>query len=298
MCRTCRSPLHRQEGAGPPRQASLRQAGKLALHRELRLDLGSPFKPCAGDQIAQTMIALRADNEIHHRGASDDFAALGLGDAACHRNERLPALLLALGFEQTDATELGINLLRCLLANVAGVEDDHVGVLDGSRGQIARTAKSLADALRIIDVHLAAERLDEHLLGCSHQTLLFRTAGCDTDAAQASREVGTRPRSGGKLFAPSFQRNAEQLEAMSNQREPQLARHPLLQALDFLVAELDDLAALDIDQMIMVLAGGFLVAAPARAKVMPLEDALGGKQRAYDTRLTRKYARSTALARR
>src|SRR4029450_6187156 len=89
---------------------------------------------------------------------------------------------------------------------------------------------------------------------------------------------GTRPPPRGKLFAPSFQRNAEQLEAVSNQREAQLARHPLLQALNFLVAELDDLAALDIDQMIVVLAGGFLVAAPARTKVMPLKDALGGKQ--------------------
>src|SRR5262245_35983624 len=96
--------------------------------------------------------------------------------------------------------------------------------------------------------------------------------------ASGVRGAGGHAHQDRKLFAPSFQRNAEQLEAVSNQREAQLARNPLLQALDFLVAELDHLAALDIDQMIVVLAGSFLIAAPARAKVMAFENALGGKQ--------------------
>src|SRR5262245_18574141 len=223
------------------------------------------------------MIALRPDHEIHHRGAPHAFAALGLRHAAGHRHQGLLALLLATGFELADTSELGIDFLRRLFANVAGVEDDHIGVLDGSGGAIARAAKCLADAFRIIDVHLAAERLDEHLFGLSHLTQLF----CERrDAAAPGKRpwAGRRPRLGDKLFAPSFQWYAEQLEAVTNQREAQLARHPLLQALDFLVAELDDLAGLDIDQMIVVLAGGFLVAAPARAKVMTLEDALGGKK--------------------
>src|SRR4029077_15368542 len=153
------------------------------------------FKPCARDQITQTMIALRPDDEIHHRGTPDDLAALGLRNAARHRNERLLSLSLALGFEQTDATELRIDFLRRLLANVAGVEDDHVGVLDGSGGPIARAAKGLTDALGIIDVHLAAERLDEHLLGCSHLPLLFPSGGSDAEqSAPRGRWVPTSPR--------------------------------------------------------------------------------------------------------
>ena len=46
---------------------------------------------------------------------------------------------------------------------------------------------------------------------------------------------------------------------MSNQGETQLTRDALLQALDFLIAEFYDLAAFNIDQMIVVLAGRQLV---------------------------------------
>ena len=48
-------------------------------------------RPGAGDQIAQLVIALRADDQIDHRRAARDLGALGLGDAAGHRDDRVLA---------------------------------------------------------------------------------------------------------------------------------------------------------------------------------------------------------------
>ena len=76
------------------------------------------------------MIALRPDHEIDDRRAAHDFGALGLGHAAGHRDDRLLALRSAAALlHQADAAEIGIDLLGRLLADVAGVEEDDVGVL-------------------------------------------------------------------------------------------------------------------------------------------------------------------------
>src|SRR5262249_16128202 len=95
----------------------------------------------------------------------------------------------------------------------------------------------------------------------------------------------------GKLFAPTFQRNAEQLQTVADQGEAQLARDPLLQALDFLIAKFNDLAGFNVDQVIVVLAGGLLIAAPAGTKIVPLKDAFGGKQLERAVHGRQRYAR-------
>ena len=59
---------------------------------------------------------------------------------------------------------------------------------------------------------------------------------------------------------------------MADQIESQLAGHPLLDALDLLVAELDHLAGLQVDQVIVVPARRLLVAPATRAEVVALQE--------------------------
>ncbi len=60
---------------------------------------------------------------------------------------------------------------------------------------------------------------------------------------------------------------------MVHQFEAQLLGHAALQLLDFLVAELDHLAGLDIDQMVVVGIGHLLIARAAVAEIVALQDA-------------------------
>ena len=84
-----------------------------------------------GNELGQSMIALRSDDEIDGRRAAHDLGALGLRHAADDGDHRLVAGGGALVLQVADAAEIGIDLLRRLLADVAGVENDEIGVLDG-----------------------------------------------------------------------------------------------------------------------------------------------------------------------
>ena len=86
---------------------------------------------------------------------------------------------------------------------------------------------------------------------------------------------------------------------MAHELEAQLARDPVLQRLDRLVAKLDDAPAVHVDQMVVMIARGLLVASAPVPEVVPLENAFLGKQlqRAVDGRQAR-CAASTSLARR
>lgn len=69
------------------------------------------------------------------------------------------------------------------------------------------------------------------------------------------------------------QGNPVKLEPMVDQLEAELLGDLALQALDLLVAELDDLAGLHVDQVIVVGFRHFLVACATVAEVVALEDA-------------------------
>src|SRR5262252_376441 len=69
-----------------------------------------------------------------------------------------------------------------------------------------------------------------------------------------------------------------EFELVADEAEAQIARHPLLQPLDLLVAELDHLAAFDIDQMVVVAARCLLVAAAPSPEVVPLQETIGRKE--------------------
>ena len=106
------------------------QVVELVLGREFGVDDRRPFARRAREQLGQAMIALRADHHVDRRRAAQDLPALGLGDAAGDddRASRGPRPLRA-RLQVAHPAELGIDLLGGLLADMAGVEDDEVGLL-------------------------------------------------------------------------------------------------------------------------------------------------------------------------
>ncbi len=108
-------------------------------------------------QFGQVVIGLRPHDDIDP-GAADDLFALGLGDAAGDRDHRLRAPVGTRALPQ--AADVRIDLLGRLLADVAGVEHDEIGGLALGGGGHALRGHQLGHALAVIDVHLAAERLD------------------------------------------------------------------------------------------------------------------------------------------
>src|SRR5262245_31860017 len=102
------------------------------------------------------MIALRADHDIDDRRAADDLFTFGLRDAAGDRDVHLPAIARGLILHHPQPAEFGIDLFGRLLADVAGIEDDEVGVLSARGLDKAFTRQRVHHALRIVDVHLAA----------------------------------------------------------------------------------------------------------------------------------------------
>jgi hypothetical protein len=80
------------------------------------------------DESGQPVITLRADDEIDRRRSAQDFLAFRLRNTAGHRDEDA-AVAAGGGFLQfAHAPEFRIDLLGRLFANMAGVEDDEIGV--------------------------------------------------------------------------------------------------------------------------------------------------------------------------
>ena len=117
------------------------------------------------------MIALRPDHDVHGRRAADDFLALGLRDAARDGNAHLTAVACGLVLGDAQPPEFGVDLFGSLLADMAGVEDHEIRILGAGRLDKAFARQRVHHALRIVDVHLAAIRLDMQLARRLHGTL-------------------------------------------------------------------------------------------------------------------------------
>ena len=114
------------------------------------------------------MIILRADHQIDVPRAADDFLAFRLRDATGDCDHHAAAVPRRRLLHLADAADLGIDLLRRFLADVAGIQDDEVGVLGtcglgepGGRQRVRHT-------MGIVDVHLAAEGFDVDFAGSAH----------------------------------------------------------------------------------------------------------------------------------
>ena len=119
---------------------------------------------CARHHGGQSVIGLGAHDDVHVGRSRRDFFTLGLGNAAGNSEQHLAARLLSRVLQRAQPPELGIDLLRSLLADMAGVEDDQIGVLDIRRRAIAERRQDIRHAGGVVDVHLAAEGLDVELL--------------------------------------------------------------------------------------------------------------------------------------
>ncbi len=105
------------------------------------------------------MVGLWADDQVDHVRPRLGLGAFGLGDAAGQRDHRPAAVVTA------QPADVRIGLFRCLLANMAGVEHDQVGLVALGSGGHALCGQQLRHALPVIDVHLAAEAFDAVSLG-------------------------------------------------------------------------------------------------------------------------------------
>ena len=144
------------------------QVVELFVVGENGFDLMLCLRRDAGQHFGQAMVALRADHDVDDGGAGDDFGAFGLGHATGNGDNGVFAECAALVFHFLDAAEVRIDLFGSLFANVAGIEDDQVGVGLVERFGIADRAELLSDALAIVNVHLTTERFEKDLLGLTH----------------------------------------------------------------------------------------------------------------------------------
>ena len=106
------------------------------------------------------MISLRPHHDIDIGGAAEDFLAFGLRHTAGDGDEGGSAVCGAPSLELTIAAKLGIELLRRFFADMAGVDEDHVRAVRLVRRGIAKRPQRVGHSLRVIDVHLTAERPD------------------------------------------------------------------------------------------------------------------------------------------
>src|SRR5262249_36889213 len=115
----------------------------------------------ARNHLGQAMISLWTDNEIDRRLSIDDLLAFGLRYATGDGDRHLLAGRAAALFDGLEPAQLRIHFLRCLLADVTGVEDDHVGVFWRLRRRIAQRRQEVRHTRGVVDVHLTAIGLDE-----------------------------------------------------------------------------------------------------------------------------------------
>ena len=202
--------LHAQKRRHAPctnlRRVARGQAVELRFDRILRIDHRS--RRAASHHVGQAMIGLRADHPIDHGRAADDLRALGLRHATRNADAHGTPFARALLLHHAQATEFGIHLLGRLFADMAGVQDDEIGVLDAVGARVAGRAKAFGHAVPVIDVHLAAIGLDVNALGAGREGRSGRCLACrparrlplDPDRRRAHSLVApamARPASGG-----------------------------------------------------------------------------------------------------
>ena len=116
-------------------------------------------------QLGQPMISLRPEHQVDLGCPLENLLAFRLRHAAGHRKQHAPAGRLPLVFEAPQPSKLRKDLLRGLLANVAGVEDDHVGAAGAIHRGVAERRQDIRHAGGVVDVHLTTVGLDEKFFG-------------------------------------------------------------------------------------------------------------------------------------
>ena len=148
--------LDGEEGGDARGRALGAQCVELGLGGEVSGETLSTRPVGAGDQLGQLVVGLGAHDEVDGGLTAQDLLALRLGHAAGDRDGHGPARRGPLGLQGLQLAQLGIDLLGRLLADMAGVQDDKVGLLRPLGHGVAQGRQNVRHALAVIDVHLAA----------------------------------------------------------------------------------------------------------------------------------------------
>ncbi|MCY1298235.1 hypothetical protein D9M70_477100 [compost metagenome] len=152
---------HRNEGAGAV-DARFGQAVELLDLGEADVHLGFAGDAGGVDHFRQAVQGLRAEHHVDVGRALADGGAFLAGHAAADADHQFRVLLLQLA----PAAKLRKHLFLRLLADRAGIEQDHVGFFR-MRGDFQRLmlAEQVDHARAVVLVHLAAVGFDIELLG-------------------------------------------------------------------------------------------------------------------------------------
>ena len=117
------------------------------------------------DQLRQLGKLAGATHDVHMRGAAQDQLLIFLGHAAEDAEDRVGMAALVMA----KPAEGGVDFVLGVLADAAGVEEDHVGVGGFVRQLVALAAQGADHQFAVEHVHLAADRFDIEffLHGCA-----------------------------------------------------------------------------------------------------------------------------------
>ena len=100
----------------------------------------------------KAVIGLRANDQVHNRLTAHNLFAFGLRDTARNTNFQIGVVIA----QRFQAAQFRIDLFRCLLANVARIQQDHIRFFRTAHLLITLTRQRLCHTLAVIDIHLAA----------------------------------------------------------------------------------------------------------------------------------------------
>src|SRR5438309_4719070 len=100
-----------------------------------------------------------------------------------------------------------------------------------------------------------------------------RPNDCEQREKAGDSQRSARSHASGWGLAIAVEGDAVQLHPMVDEAKPELLGDPLLQGLEIIVDELDDIACLDIDQMVVMAFRRRLVTRASVAELVPFEDA-------------------------
>src|SRR6185437_7610253 len=157
-----RAAFHDRHERARALRARLRQCVELLDFGKRDVHLRGAGGAARLDQLRQTVQGLRAEHHVHIWRALDDCRAFLRCDATADADQQLrPGLLQFL-----PAAQLREHLVLRLLADRAGVDQDHVGVAFVPRQlQTVRIGQHVGHARAVVFVHLAAVGFDEQLGG-------------------------------------------------------------------------------------------------------------------------------------
>ena len=122
----------------------------------------------------QTMIGLRPEHHIDHRFATHQFRTFGLRNTTGNSDNHLVRAIGFLGFFVfTNTAKIGKDLLSSLFADVASIEDNHIGTCGIVDRLVTQRRQYVLHALAVINIHLTAIGFYKKLFRHTHFWIRF-----------------------------------------------------------------------------------------------------------------------------